>query len=218
MPYNTQRSKMIMREYGRHVQQMVEHVASIKDEKKRNEQVKIIIELMGQMNPHLRNVEEFRHKIYDHIYIMANYNIDIESPYPKPDRAIIEKKPDPLPYPRQKLAYRHYGKNISRMIEKAKTFTEPEKKEVYVQYLANYMKLVHNNWNKENVTDDVIRQDLKVMSRGELELSSDTELQNFRTPVQQPQRNYGKQHHRHKGGGKNRNRGNNQNRNFKRNK
>jgi hypothetical protein len=217
MPYNTSRGKMIMREYGRHVQQMVEYAATIKDKDKRNEQVKIIIELMGQMNPHLRNVEEFRHKIYDHIYIMADYEIDIESPYPKPDREVIEKKPDPLPYPKQKLAHKHYGKNIERMIAKAKTFDEKEKQEIYVQYLANYMKLVHNNWNKENVTDDVIRQDLKIMSKGTLELPSDTELQTYRAPQQQ-NRSHGRGgHHGRKGGGKNRNRGKGQNRNFKRN-
>jgi hypothetical protein len=216
MPYNTSRGKMIMREYGRHVQQMVEFVASIKDPKKRNEQVQIIIELMGHMNPHLRNVEEFRHKLYDHIYIMADYDIDIESPYPIPDRKIIEKKPDPLPYPKHKMPYRHYGVNVARMIEKAKKFTDPEKKKLYVQYLANYMKLVHNNWNKENVNDEVIREDLKVMSKGELELSSDTELQQFRTPA--PVRNFRPQQHHRKGGGKNKNRGSNQNRNFKRNK
>jgi hypothetical protein len=197
MPYNTSRGKMIMREYGRHVQQMVEYAATIKDKDKRNEQVKIIIELMGQMNPHLRNVEEFRHKIYDHIYIMADYEIDIESPYPKPDREVIEKKPDPLPYPKQKLAHKHYGKNIERMIAKAKTFDEKE--------------------NKENVTDDVIRQDLKIMSKGTLELPSDTELQTYRAPQQQ-NRSHGRGgHHGRKGGGKNRNRGKGQNRNFKRN-
>jgi hypothetical protein len=216
MPYNTSRGRMIMREYGRNVQQMVAYAATIKDEAKRNEQVGIIIELMGQMNPHLRNVEEFRHKIYDHIYIMADYEIDIESPYPKPDRAIIEKKPDPLPYPKQKLAHKHYGINIERMIAKAKTFDDAEKREIYVQYLANYMKLVHSNWSKESVTDDVIRQDLKIMSKGTLELSSDTELQTYRAPVQD--RNQSRGHHNRKGGGKNRNRGKNQNRNFKRNK
>lgn len=214
MVYNTSRERLIMREYGRHVQQMVRYVASIPDPKKRNEQVQIIIELMGQMNPHLRNVEEFRHKLYDHIYIMADYNIDIESPYPIPDRKIIEKKPDPLPYPKHDVPYRHYGINVMRMIEKAKQFTDPEKKQVYVHYIANYMKLVHNNWNKENVSDEVIREDLKMMSNGELELALDAELQPYRQP-QQP-RNFNKQHR--KSSAKNKNRGNNHGRIYKRNK
>lgn len=181
MPYNTSRAKMLMREYGRHIQEMVEFVAQIEDPVKRNEQVQIIIELMGHMNPHLRNVEDFRHKLYDHIYIMANYNIDINSPYPIPQREIIEKKPEPLPYPKHKMAFRHYGKNIERMIEKAKTFEDNEKKQAYLQYLANYMKLVHANWNKESVNDELIREDLKMMSRGELELSAESELQQIRT-------------------------------------
>jgi hypothetical protein len=214
MRYNTARGKLIMREYGRHIQQMVEYVAGIEDRKKRNEQLQIIIELMGQMNPHLRNVEEFRHKLYDHIYIMANYEIDIDSPYPVPDRKVIERKPEPLPYPKHNLKFRNYGLNVERMIEKAKKFTDPEKQQAYIHYLANYMKLIHSNWNKENVSDEVIREDIKMMSGGELELALDAELQTYRTAQQG--RSYGK-HHR-KNGGKNKNRGNNQNRNFKRNK
>lgn len=227
MPYNTSRAKMLMREYGRHVQEMVEHVAKIEDPAKRNEQIQIIIEMMGHMNPHLRNVEDFRHKLYDHIYIMADYNIDITSPYPIPQREIIERKPDPLPYPKHKMAFRHYGKNIERMIEKAKSFEEEEKQQAYLQYLANYMKLVHANWNKENVNDELIRQDLKTMSRGQLELSPESELQQFKAarPFREDDRG-GRSNGRHqksKSSSNNRNQkfgrnNNNNNRNFKRNK
>jgi hypothetical protein len=221
MPYNTSRGKLIMREYGRHVQEMVEYVAQIEDPKMRNERIQMIIELMGTINPHLRNVDDFRHKLYDHIYIMADYNIDIESPYPKPEREIIERKPDPLPYPHHKLSFKHYGKNIERMMEKAKTFEEKEKQQLYLQYLANYMKLVHNNWNKENVSDEVIREDLKVLSKGELELAPDADIQQYRVNNRNQREN---DRPRHGGKGKNfrgpkhnsGGRSNNQNRNFKR--
>lgn len=218
MLYNTTRGKLIMREYGRHVQEMVEYVAKIEDPKKRNEQIQMIIELMGTINPHLKNVDDFRHKLYDHIYIMADYNIDIESPYPKPEREIIERKPDPLPYPDRKLSFKHYGKNIERMMEKAKTFQEKEKQQLYLQYLANYMKLVHNNWNKENVSDEVIREDLKILSKGELELAADADIQQYKISNRNSRDNDRSRH-----GGKSKNfRGqkhgsrNNQNRNFKR--
>jgi hypothetical protein len=218
MLYNTTRGKLIMREYGRHVQEMVEYVAKIEDPKKRNEQIQMIIELMGTINPHLKNVDDFRHKLYDHIYIMADYNIDIESPYPKPEREIIERKPDPLPYPNHKPSFKHYGKNIERMMEKAKTFEEKDKQQLYLQYLANYMKLVHNNWNKENVSDEVIREDLRILSKGELELAADADIQQYKISNRNSRDN---DRPRHGGKGKNF-RGqkhggrSNQNRNFKR--
>lgn len=218
MSYNTARGKLIMREYGRHVQEMVEYVAKIEDPKKRNEQIQMIIELMGTINPHLRNVDDFRHKLYDHIYIMADYDIDIESPYPKPEREVIERKPDPLPYPGQKLSFKHYGRNIERMMEKAKTFENEEKQQLYLQYLANYMKLVHNNWNKENVSDEVIREDLKILSKGELELAPDADIQQYRTNTRNHRDNDRNRHAKGKNfrGQKHGGRGNNQNRNFKR--
>lgn len=212
MLYNTTRGKLIMREYGRHVQEMVEYVAKIEDPQKRNEQIQMIIELMGTINPHLKNVDDFRHKLYDHIYIMADYNIDIDSPYPKPDREVIERKPDPLPYPDRSISFKHYGKNIERMIEKAKTFEDKEKQQAYLQYLANYMKLVHNNWNKENVSDDVIREDLKILSNGELELAADADIQQYKSNNRNDNRN----RHKNKNYRNQKHGRGNQNRNFKR--
>lgn len=206
MQYNSSRDKMIMREYGRHVQEMVEQAAKIEDKKKRNEQIQLIIELMGIINPHLKNVEDFKHKLYDHIYIMADYKIDVESPYPIPQREIIEKKPEPLPYPKHQISFKHYGKNVERMVEKAKFFDHKEKQQEYLLHLANYMKLVHTNWNKEVVSDEVIREDLKRLSGHTLELAADSEIQevkanirNFRDDERDRRSKHGKRHRNNKG-------------------
>ena len=119
MDYNSSRSKLVMKEYGRHVQKIVENCMKEKDDAKRNIFAKEIIELMGQLNPHLRNVEDFRHKLWDHLFIMSDYKLKVDSPYPIKERAEIEKRPKPLPYPQSRIKYKHYGKNVEALVVKA---------------------------------------------------------------------------------------------------
>ena len=174
--YNTQREHLIIREYGRHVQSMVEYTVSVEDREKRNQMAQAIIELMGQMNPGLRNVDEFRHKLWDHLYIISDRKLDVDSPYPKPDMEVILRKPGHIGYPHQKIRLKHYGKNVERLIEKAISMEDEEKKKAFTECIGNYMKLVHRNWNKENANDELIKSDIVALSDGNLRLDEDSNL------------------------------------------
>ncbi|MDX2003036.1 MAG: DUF4290 domain-containing protein [Chitinophagales bacterium] len=209
MTYNTERGKLEMSEYGRIVQRMVEYVCTIEDDVKRNEQANVLIELMGQLNPHLRNVEEFRHKLWDHIIIMSDFKLKVNSPYPTPERETFFEKPKPLPYPQSNIPEKHYGKNVLAMIEKAKAMDDPEKKAGFTEVIGNYMKLVHNNWSQENVNNEVIYSDIERISEGELKLAEDSNLDLLAKVTRQPQQQ--------QGGGKKKfqNKQGNRNKNFK---
>lgn len=176
MNYNTERGRLEMTEYGRNVQRMVEYLLSIEDDKKRNEQAKIVIELMGQLNPHLKNVEDFRHKLWDHIIIMSDFKLQVDSPYPMPDKETIFAKPKRIPYPQSEFRHRHYGKNIETLIAKANEMEDEQKRQEFSEVIANYMKLVHTNWNNETVNNTVIVGDLERMSGGKLKISEESNL------------------------------------------
>lgn len=174
--YNTQRTRLVIREYGRHVQSMVEYAVQEPDKEKRNRQAQAIIELMGQMNPALRNVEEFRHKLWDHLYIISEGKLDVDYPYPTPNLEVIRRKPMHIGYPKQNIRLRHYGKNVERLIEKAIAMEDEEKKKAFTECIGNYMKLVHRNWNKENANDEIIKSDIITLSGGKLRLDEDSNL------------------------------------------
>lgn len=170
MEYNTEREKIELLEYGRHVQRIVEKCLAVEDRDKRNQMARELIELMGQLNPALRNVEDFRHKLWDHLFIMSDFKLDADSPYPKTTRALVEKKPEPLPYPQGKIKHRHYGKKVDLLVAKAIQEEDPEKRQAFAQTIGNYMKLVYLNWTKENTNDDIIKNDLRILSDDKLRL------------------------------------------------
>lgn len=169
-----------MPEYGRNIQKMVDYILTIEDKELRQKNANAIIELMGVLNPHLKNVEDFRHKLWDHIFRISDFRIEIESPYPIPNAAEMFKKPEPLPYPRKNLKNRHIGKNISQIITKAMENEDEAKKKGYINTVAYYMKLSYANWHKEQVQDDVIKEELKTLSNGKLEYTpGDTRAPRF---------------------------------------
>lgn len=172
MDYNTTRNYLSMREYGRHIQKMVEHVLTIPDKERRNQQVKLIIELMGFLNPHLKNVEDFRHILWDHLFFISDFKLDVDSPYPIPERETYKAKPEPLNYPKRKPRYHHLGKNIELVINKALQQEDIEKKKAFANSIAYYMKLSYSNWHKELVQDDAIRSELDNITGGQLEFSN----------------------------------------------
>ena len=176
MDYNSSRSHLVLKEYGRHVQMIVEACVQMKDRDKRNEFAKELIELMGQLNPHLRNVEDFRHKLWDHLFIMSDYKLDVDSPYPIKGREEIERRPKRLPYPQSKIKYKHYGKNVEALVAKAVATEDVEKKAGFTQCIGNFMKLVYQNWSKENVNDETIKNDLRLLSKGALVVSDDQDI------------------------------------------
>jgi len=202
MEYNTARSIMGMREYGRHVQRMVDHLMTIEDKAKRQEQAQVVIELMGFLNPQLKNIEDYKHKLWDHLFFMSGFKLDVESPYPIPTRETYKQKPDPLPYPQRKIKYAHLGKNLELVIDKAMAETDEEKKAGFAHTIAHYMKLAYSNWHKELVQDDAIRSELNSITGGELEFSNTPYIkhrnQNFERDEYRPAGRW--QNNRNRGG------------------
>jgi hypothetical protein len=174
--YNSTRSKLLLTEYGRNVQNMVKYIVALPTKEERNRYAAVVIELMGFLNPHLRDVADFKHKLWDHLHIISGYELDVDSPYPKPSPEAIHLKPEPLRYPHQRIRYKHYGKTIELMIEKAKSIEEPERKRHMVQAIANFMKMAYVQWNKDSVADESILADLVAMSRGELQVDENINL------------------------------------------
>ena len=171
MEYNTLRSKLIIPEYGRHIQQMVDHCLTIQDEQERNEFAEIIIEVMGELNPHLRDVPDFQHKLWDQLFIMSNFQLDVKSPYPIPTKKdTVDSKPNKVYYPNAIYKYRYYGSNIRKMIDVAITWEEGEKQEGLFFAIANHMKKCYLKWNKDTVEDSVIFNHLYELSDGKIDL------------------------------------------------
>jgi len=174
--YNSTRNKLILSEYGRNVQNMVKYIVALPTKEERNRYAQVVIDLMGFLNPHLRDVADFKHKLWDHLHIISDFKIDVDSPYPKPSPDAIHLKPEPLKYPHQRIKYKHYGKTIEMMIEKAKSIEEPERKRHMVQAVANFMKMAYVQWNKDSVTDEMILSDLYALSGGQLKLEENVNL------------------------------------------
>lgn len=172
MEYNTTRNHLIMREYGRHIQKMIEYLLSIEDKEIRQRNAYAVIELMGFLNPHLKNVEDFRHKLWDHLFLVSDFKLDVESPYPIPTRETLRARPNPLPYPKRYPKFSHLGKNLELVINKALKEENPEKKQGFSNAVAYYMKLAYNNWHKETVHDDAIQSELSNLTGGQLEFTN----------------------------------------------
>ncbi len=185
--YNSSRSKLILSEYGRNVQNMVKYIVELPTKEERNRYAHVVIDLMGFLNPHLRDVADFKHKLWDHLNIISEFKIDVDSPYPKPTQEAIHFKPDPLKYPQQRISFKHYGKTIELMIEKAKSIDDAPRRQHMVQAIANFMKMAYVTWNKDSVADETILNDLKILSKGELQLEENINLNRveYRTPVAQ---------------------------------
>lgn len=168
MEYNTGRNMLIMREYGRHIQKMIEYLLTIEDREERQRNAYSVIELMGFLNPHLKNVEDFRHKLWDHLFLISDFKLDVDSPYPIPTRETLKTKPEPLNYPRRYPKFPHLGKNLQTVIDKALKEENPEKKQGFANAIAYYMKLAYSNWHKETVHDDAIQSELSNITDGQL--------------------------------------------------
>lgn len=193
-----------MPEYGRNIQQLVEHCKSIENKEERNEMALAIVEFMGQRNPHLRDEENYKHKLWNHLYILANYDLDVDAPYPFPTREEMAMKPHKMDYPSLDNEYKFYGKSILQLIDKAITLEDSEEKEALIQVIANNMKKSYNVYNKEHVQDEVIFRHLKELSNDRLDITGIETLekskiyhhknknrnqQNKRRNHQQPQKN-----------------------------
>lgn len=181
MEYNTTRNHLEIKEYGRHIQKMIEYIKTIEDPEKRQRNAYAVIELMGILNPHLKNVEDFRHKLWDHLFLIADFDLDVKSPYPIPTRETLKTKPMALKYPKRYPKFSHLGKNLETVMDKAIEETNPAKKEGLANAVAYYMKLAYSNWHKEIVHDDAIQNELSVLSKGQLEFTNTPYVREFRS-------------------------------------
>lgn len=161
-----------MREYGRHVQGMVGHLLTLEDKERRQKNAQAVIELMGFLNPHLKNVEDYRHKLWDHLFLIADFKLEVESPYPIPTRESLKARPAALPYPKRYPRYSHLGKHLELIITKAMAEENEEKRSGFAHIIAYYMKLAYNTWHKELIPDESIRSELNTITKGQLEFTS----------------------------------------------
>ena len=187
MEYNTNRTKLLMPEYGRNIQQMVEYCKSLPSKEERNEVAKTIVEFMGQRNPHLRDEENYKHKLWDHLYILADYDLDVDAPYSFPTKEELDQKPNRMDYPSFENEYKFYGKSILQLIDRAIELEEGEEKEALIQVIANNMKKSYNVYNKEHVQDEVIFRHLKELSQDKLDLTGIETLD--KSKIYHPSRN-----------------------------
>lgn len=171
MEYNTQRPKMQIPEYGRNVQKLVDFAITVEDREERNKVAQAIINVMGQLNPHLRDVEEYNHKLWAHLFIMSKFQLDVDSPYPIPTPETFESKPDKMPYPKNKIKYGHYGNTTQLLVDKALEFPEGEEKDALIRVIANIMKKDYVAFNNRGaVENEVIQHQLDVLSGGKLKV------------------------------------------------
>lgn len=174
LEYNTERSKLIIPEYGRHFQKMVDYAVSIEDTEERNKVAKAIISVMGNLQPHLRDVPDFQHKLWDQLFIMSDFKLDVESPFPITTKEMLQQRPEPLKYPQNFPKYRFYGNNIKRMIDVAVSWEKGDKRDGLEYTIANHMKKCYLNWNKEVVDDSAIFNHLYELSNGEIDLKGES--------------------------------------------
>ena len=175
LEYNTVREDLIIPEYGRHIQKMIHHAYSQKSKEERNRIAKSVISVMGNLQPHLRDVSDFQHKLWDQLFIMSDFKLDVDSPFEKPKKEELLAKPDPLSYPQNFPKYRFYGNNIKIMIDEAVKWDSGDKKEALVYIIANHMKKCFLNWNKDSVEDQVIFDHLYELSNSKIDLRNSKE-------------------------------------------
>ncbi|OCA79190.1 methionyl-tRNA formyltransferase [Chryseobacterium contaminans] len=205
MEYNTQKTQLHMPEYGRIIQQLVERCKELPTKEERNEMAMAIIDFMGQRNPQLRDEENYKHKLWDHLYILADYDLDVDSPYPFPTMEQLAEKPKRMEYPKLQGDFKFYGKSILQLIEKAIELETGDEKEALIEVIANNMKKSYNVYNKEHVTDDVIFRHLKELSENRLDLTGIDSLEKSKI--------YYTNNNNNRSNNNNRNSGNNNNKN-----
>lgn len=212
LEYNSEREHLIIPEYGRHLQKMINYAKTRETKEERNKLAKAIISVMGNLQPHLRDVPDFQHKLWDQLFIMSNFELDADSPYEKPSKEVLSERPETLEYPQNHPKYRFYGNNIKTMIDVANTWDEGEMKEALIYTIANHMKKCFLNWNKDTVEDDVIFAHLYELSDGKINLQNKDEDLTDATSLLRNKKKYGsstsskKSHHKKSSSNRNRKR------------
>jgi hypothetical protein len=168
--YNTSRKHLVLPEYGRNIQKMVDYIKTVEDRNERNRLSHAIVAIMGNLNPHLRDINDFKHKLWDHLAIISHFELDIDYPYEIPKAEMFQQPPRIVEYGTHNIVFRHYGKSIELMIEAACEMPEGHERDRLTNTIANHMKKSYLIWNRETVSDDVILNDLKRISKGRLDV------------------------------------------------
>ena len=199
LEYNSERTLLIIPEYGRHIQKLVNHCVSLETKEERNKMAQAIIDVMGNLQPHLRDVPDFKHKLWDQLHIMSDFRLDADSPYDKPSKEELQEKPERLNYPKSASKYRFYGNNIQIMIDTALTWDDGEMKDALVYTIANHMKKCFLSWNKDTVEDAVIFEHLYELSGTTFDLRNSEEALSDSKDLLKNRRGQGNKGHHNKG-------------------
>ena len=208
MEYNTEREKIVISEYGRNIQVMIRHLMEIEDRKQRTEAAYFIVNVMAQMNPQVKESNDYMHKLWDHLHIIANYELDIDGPYPKPTPEMQKQKPKHVGYQKNNIRYGHYGQYIYDVVKKVKEMEDGPKKQAILVNIANQMKRDYLNWNRDTVNDLLILDDLYKISGEEIVLPMETKLIPTNEILNKPQ-NQQQQQQKKKNGNNNKKKNNN---------
>ncbi len=187
--YNYERKKLRLPEYGRHIHQMVEYLMSIQDRDLRNSQARVVVDIMGNLNPVLRDTADFAHKLWDHLFIISNFQLDVDSPYPRPSSEMLAPKPDKLAYPDKKISFKQYGKNIEHMLMKLAEETDEPAKTMTAVNIAKYMKAKSFEYNQEHPNNEVILNDIRRMSKDAIQIDENA-INSLKTDYKQTQNGY----------------------------
>ena len=171
--YNTARPGIKLKEYGRNVQKLVDYIRTIPDKEKRTELAYTLIELIKQLTPSLKDQPENPQRLWDDLYIIADFNLDVNNPFPVPEPEVLFKKPMRVAYPQSEVRFKHYGKNIERLVKEAMKLENQQEREEAIIYLGKLMKTFYGNWNKETLDDSVILKDIQLLSQGKLTMNID---------------------------------------------
>jgi hypothetical protein len=180
MEYNSNRKKLVLPEYGRHIQKMVDYACTVEDREERKRFAKAIVAVMGNLFPHLRDVSDFKHKLWDHLAIMADFKLDIDYPYTPPVRENFETKPDPIEYNQGNMTFKHYGRLVEHMIHEASEMEEGPLKRHLIMLIGSHMKKSLSNWNKDNATDDRILSDIERLSKNKIKIEGRPRISDFK--------------------------------------
>lgn len=186
MEYNTTKEKLILPEYGRNIQCMAQYCITIEDRVQRNRAANEVISIMGNMFPYLRDVRDFKHKLWDHLAVMTEFKLDVDYPYEITRPEVLKANKTRLPYTSNKIKIRHYGRTTERMIDRAIELKDSDEKRAMVMHIANNMKKQYLAWNKNSVTDAIIKKDLELLSKGQLSIAEETRLNNYSQPTNAP--------------------------------
>lgn len=191
---------MSLPEYGRNVQKMVDHVKTIEDREERNRAARTVIQIMGNLNPHLRDEGDFKHKLWDHLALIADFELDIDAPYPPPEKTKLNEKPNQIPYRQDNIRFLHYGRIIELMIDAASEMEEGNEKEYLTTLIVNQMKKAYVTWNRSQVADEVIVSDMVMLSGGKLKMTEGVKILDIKELLPQIKKKpQGKSHSKQQG-------------------